>query len=145
MFNNFLVYFGYILGIKIMFDTSYFGRFWIFRVLSGTHLGSSSVKIIPITQNTTKQDPISIYVGCGSVRIHFYWIGFGSDFWVRFGFLGSVCLPSPSIKWNSEFHFIRTRVVLTINNLSSWRLTWRYEEWDTLFYNNTSVAPGSYV
>ncbi|CAN6852397.1 unnamed protein product [Brassica oleracea] len=43
-----------------------------------------SVGIIPITQNTKKQDPFGIYVGFGSVRIHFYRIGFGSDFRVRF-------------------------------------------------------------
>ncbi|CAF2060593.1 unnamed protein product [Brassica oleracea] len=52
----------------------------MFRVLSDIHLGPGSVRIIPITQNTKKQDPFVIYVGFGSVRIHFYRIGFGSDF-----------------------------------------------------------------
>ena len=61
-----------------------FSRFWMFRVLSDIHLGPGSVRIIPITQNTTKQDPFGIYVGFGSVRIHFYRIGFGSGFRVRF-------------------------------------------------------------
>ncbi|WZZ86901.1 hypothetical protein YC2023_115480 [Brassica napus] len=56
----------------------------MFRVLSDIHLGSGSVWIIPITQNTKKQDPFSIYVGFRSVRIRFYLIGFGSDFRVRF-------------------------------------------------------------
>ncbi|KAL0733355.1 hypothetical protein Bca4012_009565 [Brassica carinata] len=56
----------------------------MFRVLSYIHLNSGSVRIIPITQNTTKQDLFGIYVGFGSVRIHFYRIGIGSDFQVRF-------------------------------------------------------------
>ena len=56
----------------------------MFRVLSDIHLDSDSVQIIPITQNTTKQDPFGIYVGFGSIRIHFYRIGFGSGFRVRF-------------------------------------------------------------
>ena len=56
----------------------------MFRVLSDIHLDSGSVRIIPITRNTTKQDPFGIYVGFGSVRIHFFRIGFGFDFRVRF-------------------------------------------------------------
>ena len=56
----------------------------MFRVLSDIHLDSGSVQIVPITRNTTKQDPFGIYVGIGSVRIHFYRIGFGSDYRVRF-------------------------------------------------------------
>ena len=56
----------------------------MFRVLSDIHLDSGSVRIIPITRNTTKQDPFGIYVGFGSVRIHFYRIRFGSGFRVRF-------------------------------------------------------------
>ncbi|KAG5388564.1 hypothetical protein IGI04_030105 [Brassica rapa subsp. trilocularis] len=55
----------------------------MFRVLSDIHLGPGSVRIIPITQCTKKQDPFGIYVGFGSVRIHFHRIGFGSDFRVR--------------------------------------------------------------
>ena len=56
----------------------------MFRILSDIHLDSGSVRIIPITRNTTKQDPFGIYVGFGSVQIHFYRIGFGLGFWVRF-------------------------------------------------------------
>ena len=56
----------------------------MFRVLSDIHLGSGSVRIISITRNTIKQDPFGIYAGFGSVRIHFYRIGFGSGFRVRF-------------------------------------------------------------
>ena len=56
----------------------------MFRVLSDIHLDLGSVRIIPITRNTTKQDPFGIYVGFGSVRIHFYQIGFGSGYRVRF-------------------------------------------------------------
>ena len=56
----------------------------MFRVLSDIHLDSGSVRIIPITRNTTKQDLFGIYVGFGSVRIHFYRIVFGLDFRVRF-------------------------------------------------------------
>ena len=56
----------------------------MFRILSDIHLDSDSVRIIPITRNTTEQDPFGIYVGFGSVRIHFYRIGFGSNFRVRF-------------------------------------------------------------
>lgn len=67
----------------------------MFRVLSDIHLDSGSVRIIPITRNTTKQDPFGIYVGFRSVRIRFYRIGFGSDFRVRFicPALGIVLLP----------------------------------------------------
>ncbi|CAG7861709.1 unnamed protein product, partial [Brassica rapa] len=57
---------------------------------------SGSVRIIPITRNTTKQDPFGIYVGFGSVRIHFYRIGFGSGFRVRFicpALVAVVCHP----------------------------------------------------
>ena len=61
-----------------------FSRFWMFRVLSDIHLDLGSVRIISITRNTTKQDSFGIYVGFGSVRIHFYRIGFGSGFRVRF-------------------------------------------------------------
>ncbi|KAL0828448.1 hypothetical protein Bca101_052126 [Brassica carinata] len=43
-----------------------------------------SLRILSITRNTIKHDPFGIYVGFGSVRIHFYRIGFGLDFWVRF-------------------------------------------------------------
>ncbi|KAG5400268.1 hypothetical protein IGI04_014875 [Brassica rapa subsp. trilocularis] len=50
----------------------------MFRVLSDIHLDLGSVRMIPITRNTTKQDPFGIYVVFGSVRIHFYRIGFGS-------------------------------------------------------------------
>ena len=78
------IYFEYILGIEIMFGTSSFWKFWMFRVLSDIHLGSGSVRIISITRNTIKQDPFGIYAGFGSVRIHFYRIGFGSRFRVRF-------------------------------------------------------------
>ena len=35
-------------------------------------------------KNQKKNDPFGIYVGFGSVLIHFYWIRFGLDFWVRF-------------------------------------------------------------
>ena len=56
----------------------------MFRVLSGIHLGSGSVRIILITRNTIKQDPFGIYARFGSVRIHFYRIGFGLSFRVRF-------------------------------------------------------------
>ena len=56
----------------------------MFRVLSDIHLGSDSVRIVPITRNIIKQDPFSIYVGFGSVRIHFYRIGFDSGFRVQF-------------------------------------------------------------
>ena len=66
----------------------------MFRVLSDIHLDSGSVRIIPITRNTTKQHLFGIYVGFGSVRIYFYWI--------RFGFSGSVYLssPSPGASWS---------------------------------------------
>ncbi|WZZ19355.1 hypothetical protein YC2023_112444 [Brassica napus] len=56
----------------------------MFRVLSDIHLGPGSVRIISITQYTEKYDPFGIYIGFGSVRIHFYRIGFGSDFRIRF-------------------------------------------------------------
>ena len=56
----------------------------MFRVLSDIYLDSGSVQIILITRNTTKQDPFGIYVGFGSVRIHFYRIGFGSGYRVWF-------------------------------------------------------------
>ena len=56
----------------------------MFRVLSDIHLDSGSVRIISITRNTTKQDPFGIYIGFGSVQIHFYRIGFGSGFRVLF-------------------------------------------------------------
>ena len=56
----------------------------MFRVLSDIHLDSGLVRIIPITRNTKKQDPFGIYVGFESVRIHFYRIGSGSGFRVRF-------------------------------------------------------------
>ena len=91
----------------------------MFRVLSDIHLGPGSVRIIPITQNTKKQDPFGIYVGFGSVRIHFYRIGFGSDFRVRF-----ICPALLPYKWtifislnltilNSTFffQFIRTHPI----------------------------------
>uniref|UniRef100_A0A0D3E5F7 Uncharacterized protein n=1 Tax=Brassica oleracea var. oleracea TaxID=109376 RepID=A0A0D3E5F7_BRAOL len=45
------------------------------KVLSGTHLGSGSVRIILITQNTTKQDRIGNYVGFGSGSVRIF--GFG--------------------------------------------------------------------
>ncbi|KAG5396846.1 hypothetical protein IGI04_018660 [Brassica rapa subsp. trilocularis] len=41
----------------------------MFRVLSDIHLDSGSVRIIPITQNTTKQDPFGIYIGFGFIFI----------------------------------------------------------------------------
>ena len=78
------IYFEYILGIEIMFGTSSFWKFWMFRVLSGIHLGSGSVQIIPIIRNTIKQDLFGIYGGFGSVRIYFYRIRFGSGFRIRF-------------------------------------------------------------
>ena len=55
----------------------------MFWVLSDIHLGSGSNN----THNPKyqKQDPFGIYVEFGSVRIHFYRIGFGSDFQI-FGF-----------------------------------------------------------
>ncbi|CAG7864039.1 unnamed protein product, partial [Brassica rapa] len=64
----------------------------MFRFLSYIHLITGSVRIIPITQNTIKQDPFGIYVRFGSIQIHFYRIGFGSDFRVRF-----ICLALPLI------------------------------------------------
>ena len=60
----------------------------MFRVLSNIHLGSGSVRIIPITRNTIKQDPFGIYVGFGFIL---------SDQF-RFEFTGSVYLPNPSFK-----------------------------------------------
>ena len=39
MFNNILIYFRYILGTEIMFDTSSFG-IWMFRIISDIYLGS---------------------------------------------------------------------------------------------------------
>ncbi|KAL0748538.1 hypothetical protein Bca101_030540 [Brassica carinata] len=42
------------------------------------------VRIISITRNTIKQDSFGIYVGFGSVQIHFSRIRFSSNFWVRF-------------------------------------------------------------
>ena len=95
MFNNVLVYFGYILGIEIMFGTSSFLGFWMFRVLSDIHLGLGSVWIIFITRNTIKQDPFGIYVGFGSFRDLFL------SYWIRFEFSGSVYLPNPK-KWEKE-------------------------------------------
>ena len=75
--NNILVYFEYILEIKIMFVYKFFLGFWMFRVLSNIHLSSGSVQMILIIRNTIKQDPFGIYVGFGSVQIHFYRIRFG--------------------------------------------------------------------
>ena len=86
----------------------------MFRVLSDIHLDSGSVRIIPITRNTTKQDPFGIYVGFGSVRIHFYRIGFSSGFRVRF-----ICpaltliLKSPN---NLSFFFLRIKKFFLILN-----------------------------
>jgi len=64
------IYFEYILGIEIMFGTSFFWKFWMFRVLSDIHLGSGSVRIILITQNTIKQDLIGIYAEFGSGSVY---------------------------------------------------------------------------
>ena len=69
----------------------------MFRILSDIHLDSGSVRIIPITQNTTKQDPFGIYFGFGSVQIHFYRIGFGSGFRVWF-----IC---PALDFPMKFGF----------------------------------------
>ena len=49
----------------------------MFRVLPDIHLGLGSVRIIPITRNTIKQDSFGIYAG-------FRFIFIGSGFWVRF-------------------------------------------------------------
>ena len=81
----------------------------MFRVLSDIHLDSGSVRIIPITRNTTKQDPFGIYVGFGSVRIHFYRIRFGSGFRVRF-----IC---PALGVNSDkYSFILFATSVPMHN-----------------------------
>ena len=63
----------------------------MFQILSDIHLGPGSVRIIPITQNTKKQDPFGIYFGFGLVQIHFHRIGFGSDFRIQFICSALVC------------------------------------------------------
>ena len=73
------MYLRYILRIEIMFRTIFFWNFEIFRVLSGIHLCSDSVRTIPIIQNIIKQDPFAIYVGFGFIFI-------GSDSVRVFGF-----------------------------------------------------------
>ena len=81
------MYFGYILRIKILLGTSYFGGRGSLN-LSGSigYLFRFRFSSDPITQNTKKQDPIGIYVGfgfifigSGSVRI------FGFDLFARLG------------------------------------------------------------
>ena len=62
----------------------------MFRVLSDIHLDSGSVRIIPITRNTTKQDSFGIYV-----RVQIGSDSFLSDR-IRFRFSGSVYLSNPN-------------------------------------------------
>ena len=51
----------------------------MFRILSDIHLGKGSVRIIPITRYTIKQNSFGIYTGFGSVQIYFYRIGFSDS------------------------------------------------------------------
>ena len=97
----------------------------MFRVLSDIHLGPGLVRIIPITQNTKKQDPFGIYVGFGSVRIYFYRIGFGSDFRVRF-----IC---PALIWTKKTNILSNLIF----SLTSIFLQVTYPP--ILFFFNTNI------
>ena len=88
MYNNTIVYFGYILRIEIMFGLFSISFFGILNISGSIRYLFKFEFSSDKTHNPKyhKRISISISVGFRLVRIHFYRIGFGSDFRVQFIF-----------------------------------------------------------